>query len=141
MFLFKNNVNIYYKGNICIIFIACKYIPLWGTVEDEEDMSKESPMFTNSFATISRLWAAMCNSFNLFLADFVARPRRVLGGGIGGTLFSSFSFTLQPRTSSKLLGVSAFELKLSPVEFREGDSGGVLKSSKAELFDLIVLTI
>ena len=105
-----------------------------GTVE--EDISNDSPILTSSFATISRLSAAMCNSFSLFFADFDAIPLRVRGGGIGGVLISSFSF---PVSASMLLsGVSDFEAKLNDAEFKLGDSGGVLKSSNPELFDLIV---
>ena len=102
-------------------------------------MSRVSPIFTNSFATISRLSAAICNSFNLFLADFVASPLLVLGGGTGGVLFSSLSFLGLSNTPSMLREDSDLEFKPRDVDdFKDGDSGGVLKSSNPELFDLIV---
>ena len=81
----------------------------------------------------------MCSSFNLFLADFVASPLLVLGGGTGGVFFSSSSFFGLSNTPSMLRDVSLLEFKLNDAdEFKDGDSGGVLKSSTAELVDLIV---
>ena len=102
-------------------------------------MSNVSPILTNSFATISRLSAAICSSFNLFLADFVASPLRVLGGGTGGVVFSSLSFILLSNTLFIFRVGSILEFRFKDAEeFNDGDSGGVLKSSTAELFDLIV---
>ena len=113
-------------------------VPLGGGFD--EDISNDSPIFTSSFATISRLSAAICNSFSLFFAAFET-PRRVLGGGTGGVLFSSFSVPSALSCARPILicwVVSDLEDKLNDVDFKLGDSGGVLKSSKPDVLDLIV---
>ena len=113
-------------------------VPLGGAFD--EDISNDSPILTSSFATISRLSAAICNSFSLFFAAFET-PRRVLGGGTGGVLFSSFSVPSALSCARPILicwVVSDLEDKLNDVDFKLGDSGGVLKSSKPDVLDLIV---
>ena len=53
--------------------------------------------------------------------------------------FSSSSFFGLSNTPSMLRDVSLLEFKLNDAdEFKDGDSGGVLKSSSPELVDLIV---